>query len=67
MDNSRNVPLSDARSSHLPLNSEDAKHFPNVTKGAFHLVENSGLGVNGKRFSVHRSGKFPEKVELLKS
>ena len=39
------------------------------SRGAFHLVENSenaGLGVNGKRFFVHPTGKFPEKVELLK-
>ena len=36
---------------------------------AFHLVknsENSGSGLNGKRFFVRPTGKFPEKVELLR-
>lgn len=33
--------------------------------GASHLVKNSGSAVNGKR-SVRPTGKFLEKVELLK-
>ena len=35
-------------------------------RGAFHLVKNSGSGVNGNVFSVRLTGKFSEKVELLK-
>ena len=41
-----------------------------LREGAFHLVKNSenpGSGQNGKRFfSVRPTGKFPEKVELLR-